>query len=123
MNGKFELNWRSSQLNLLDLSEPATLLFIPSNIFVHNNMNWAHIMHGTVARLLTKRLSIGALILSPWKNVKEVKGLRACLQYKIKMYLTNKNQADFSLPTNWSIEQLKPKAVASFMKAGVGTKF
>ena len=39
------------------------------------------------------------------------------------MYLSNKNQADFSLPTNWSIEQLKPKALASFMKAGVGTKF
>ena len=33
------------------------------------------------------------------------------------------HQADFSLPMNWSMEQLKPKAVASFMKAEVGTKF
>ena len=32
-------------------------------------MSWAHIMHGTMTRLLTKRLSIGALILSPWQNV------------------------------------------------------
>ena len=42
MNGKFELNWRSSQLNLLDLLKPATLLCILSNILVHNNMSWAH---------------------------------------------------------------------------------